>query len=132
MAKIKSLEELKKLREQAQNNVSLRVKGDNIEKMIQIRVARATCGIAAGAREVMTEFIEEMDRQNIENAVVTQTGCMGYCYAEPTVEITIPGQEPVVYGNVDMDKVHEIIEKTIKNGELVDGIIPVTHKTIEE
>ena len=65
MAKIKSLEELKKLREQAQNNVSLRVKGDNIEKMIQIRVAMATCGSAAGAREVMTEFIEEMDRQNM-------------------------------------------------------------------
>ena len=80
----------------------------------------------------MTEFIEELERQNIENTVVTQTGCMGYCYAEPTVEITIPGQEPVVYGNVDADKVHEIIEKTIKNGELVDGIIPVTHKTIEE
>ena len=54
MAKIKSLEELKKLREQAQNNVSLRVKGDNIEQMIQVRVAMATCGIAAGARPVLS------------------------------------------------------------------------------
>ena len=67
MAKIKSLDELKKIKEQAKNSVSLRVKGDNIENMIQIRVAMATCGIASGAREVMTEFIEELQKQNMDN-----------------------------------------------------------------
>ncbi len=96
MAKIKSLEELKKIKEQAQNTVSLRVKGDNIENLIQIRVAMATCGIAAGARETMDEFIKVLQEEKIENAVVTQTGCMGYCYAEPTIELTMPGKEPVV------------------------------------
>ena len=60
MVKIKSLEELKRIKEQAQNSVSLRVKGDNIENMIQIRVAMATCGIASGAREVMNEFVEAL------------------------------------------------------------------------
>lgn len=131
MAKIKSLEELRKIKEQAQNSVSLRVKGDNIENLIQIRVAMATCGIAAGARETMDEFIKVLKEEHIDNAVVTQTGCMGYCYAEPTIELTMPGKEPVVYGHVDREKVHEIIEKGIKNGEMLDGIIPVTHNTVE-
>ena len=71
-----------------------------------------------------------IDRRNIDG-IVTQTGCMGYCYAEPTVEITLPGQDPVVYGEVDEKKADEIIEKYIKNGELVDGIIPVNYETIE-
>lgn len=131
MAKIKSLDELRKIKEQAKNTVSLRVKGDNIEDMIQVRVAMATCGIAAGAREVMNEFIEELERQHMDNVVVTQTGCMGYCYAEPTLELTIPGKEPIIYGYVDKEKVHEIIEKTIKTGELLDGIINASHRTIE-
>ncbi len=131
MAKIKSLEELKKIKEQAKNTVSLRVKGDNIENLVQVRVAMATCGIASGARETMDEFIKVLNEQNMDNVVVTQTGCMGYCYAEPTIELTIPGKEPVVYGYVDKAKVHEIIEKGIKGGEMLDGIIPVTHNTVE-
>ncbi len=131
MAKIKSLEELKKIKEQAKNTVSLRVKGDNIENLVQVRVAMATCGIASGARETMDEFIKVLNEQNMDNVVVTQTGCMGYCYAEPTIELTIPGKEPVVYGYVDKAKVHEIIEKAIKGGEMLDGIIPVTHNTVE-
>ncbi len=131
MVKIKSLEELKRIKEQAQNSVSLRVKGDNIENMIQIRVAMATCGIASGAREVMNEFVEALAEEKIDNAVVTQTGCMGYCYAEPTIELTMPGKDPIIYGYVDKAKVHEIIDKTIKHGELIDGIINSQYKTIE-
>ena len=131
MPKIKSLDELRKIKEQAQNTVSLRVKGDNIENLIQIRVAMATCGIAAGARDTMDEFIKVLQEEHIDNAVVTQTGCMCYCYAEPTIELTMPGKEPVVYGYVDKAKVHEIVEKGIKGGEMLDGIIPVTHNTVE-
>ncbi|WP_058485124.1 (2Fe-2S) ferredoxin domain-containing protein [Defluviitalea phaphyphila] len=132
MAKIKSLEELKQLREQFKSKVDLREKGDKMEKMIQIRVAMATCGIAAGARDVMNALVDEVSAQKLDNVVISQTGCMGYCYAEPTVEVTIPGKEPVVFGEVDKEKVKEIIEKYVKNGELLDGIIPVTHKTVDE
>lgn len=132
MAKIKSLQELMKVKENAQSKVDLRVKGDNIENLVQVKVAMATCGIASGARDIMNTFVEESAKAGLDNVVVTQTGCMGYCYAEPTVEITLPGEKPVVYGDVTVDRAKEIIEKTIKNGELLDGIIPVTHKTIEE
>ena len=131
MAKIKSLDELMKIKEDVKNKVSLREKGDNVDQLIQIKVAMATCGIAAGAREVMDYMIQETHKQGIDNVVVTQTGCMSYCYAEPTIEVTLPNQEPVVFGNVDESKAKEIIEKYLKAGELVDGIIPATHKTVE-
>lgn len=131
MAKIKSFEELKKIKEQVQSKVDLREKGENIDDLIQVRVAMATCGIASGAREIMNYMIDEMANQGIDNVVVTQTGCMGYCYAEPTIEVTIPNNESIVYGDVTKEKAKEIIEKHIKNGVLVDGIIPATHKTIE-
>lgn len=131
MAKIKSLDELIKLKEEVKSKVSIREQGDNIENLVQVKVAMATCGIASGAREVMNYMIEELGNQKIDNVVVTQTGCMGYCYAEPTIEVSLPGEEPVVYGDVTKEKAKEVIEKHIKNGELLDGIIPVIHKTIE-
>jgi NADP-reducing hydrogenase subunit HndB len=131
MAKIKSLDELMKIKNDVKNKVSLREKGENVDELIQIKVAMATCGIAAGAREVMDYMIQETHRQGIDNVVVTQTGCMSYCYAEPTIEVTLPNQEPVVFGDVDETKAKEIIEKYLKAGELVDGIIPATHKTVE-
>ena len=131
MAKIKSLEELKKIKEQAQQSVSLRVKGDNIENLVQVRVAMATCGIAAGARETMNEFIKVLNEEHMDNVVVTQTGCMGYCYAEPTVEVTLPGKEPLVFGHVKKAKVDEIIARYIQHGELLDDIIPVTYTAVK-
>jgi len=131
MAKIKSLDELMKIKENVQNKVDLREKGENIENLIQVRVAMATCGIAAGAREIMDYIIQDTYKEGIDNVVVTQTGCMGYCYLEPTIEVTLPGKEPVVFGEVTQEKAKEIIDKYMKNGELVDGIIPVTHKTVE-
>lgn len=131
MAKIKSLDELKKIKADVQGQVALREKGENVDSLIQIKVAMATCGIAAGAREIMDFMIQDTYKEGIQNVVVTQTGCMGYCYAEPTIQVTLPNQEPVVFGGVTQAKAKEIIEKYLKNGELVDGIIPVTHKTIE-
>jgi len=96
---------------------------------VQVKVAMATCGIASGAKDTM-EFMEEaLDKRGVD-AIVTQTGCMGYCYAEPTIEVTLPGREPVVFGGVNLDKADIIIEKYIKSGELVDGIIPVNYQTI--
>lgn len=131
MAAIKTLDDLRKMREQMQTQISLREKSDQSENLIQIKVAMATCGIAAGAREIMEAFITQLDTRKI-NAIVTQTGCMGFCYAEPTIEILIPGQEPVIYGQVDKQKVQEIIDRHLLRNELVDGIIPISFRTIED
>ncbi len=131
MAKVKSLADLQKLKANLQSKVNIREKGESAENLVQIKVAMATCGIASGAKEVMEFFIEELEKRNIES-VVTQTGCMGYCYAEPTIEVTVPGKEPLVFGYVDKRKADEIIERYIKNGELVDGIIPKNYETIDD
>ncbi len=129
MSQIKSLDDLRKIKEAVQQKIQLREKSLDPEKVVQIKVGMATSGIASGAREVMAFLIEELEKRNIE-AVVTQVGDMGYCYAEPTIEVTLPGKEPVVFGNVDTKKADEIIEKYIKNGELIDGILPANYHTI--
>ncbi len=128
MAKVKTLDDLRKMKDELKNKITLREKADDPESLVQIKVSMATCGIASGAKEIMNYFIEELDNQNID-AVVTQTGCMGYCYAEPTIEVTLPGEKPLVFGNVTTPKASEIIEKYIKGGELVDGIIPDSYNT---
>ena len=130
MAKVKSLADLKKIKEKLQTKMDLREKSNDPESLVQIKVAMATCGIASGAKEVMEFLIEETAKRGIQT-VVTQTGCMGYCYAEPTIEVQMPGKDPVVFGDVDTKKADEIVEKYIKQGELVDGIIPVNYKTID-
>jgi len=131
MAKVKTLEDLKRMRDELQSKLTLREKSDHPEKMVQIKVSMATCGIASGAKETMNYLIEALDSKAID-AVVTQTGCMGYCHSEPTIEVHVPGTEPVVYGHVDVKKAEEIIERHIIGGELVDGIIPAAYKTTDE
>ena len=130
MAKVKTLDDLRRMKDQLKSKISLRENGENPESMVQVKVSMSTCGIASGAKEIMNFFMDEFDSQGLD-AVVTQTGCMGYCYAEPTIEVTKPGEKPLVFGNVTTDKAMEIIEKYIKEGELVDGIIPDSYETIE-
>jgi NADP-reducing hydrogenase subunit HndB len=129
MNKIKNLADLKELKEKLQTKMRFREKSKYPDQLIQIRVAMATCCIASGSRETMNYIVDELDKRNID-AMVTQTGCMGYCYAEPTIEVIMPGKEPIVFGYVDVKKADEIIEKYIKGGALVDGIIPVNYKVI--
>lgn len=130
MSKIKSLADLKKIRDEKQAGISPREKGESAENLVQVKVAMATCGIASGAKDTMEFLVDALEKRGVD-ALVTQTGCMGYCYAEPTIEVTLPGQDPVVFGGVNREKADEIIEKYIKNGELVDGIIPVNYETID-
>ena len=130
MSKITSLADLKKRREELKSGLDIRVKAIDSENVVQVKVAMATCGIASGAKTIMEFFLEQLERRNVA-AVVTQTGCMGYCYAEPTIEVKLPGQDPVVFGFVDLKRADQIIEKYIKTGELVDGIIPVNYQTID-
>lgn len=127
-----SLEALKDLREQVKNQVDLREKGEQVEKMAMIRVAMATCGIAAGAREVMNFLAEEVVKRKLDHVVITQSDCMGYCDVEPTVEVRLPGAESIVYGNVTKERALEILEKHVLGGEIIEGIIKVEHKFLDE
>lgn len=130
MNKIKNLADLRKIKDDLHNKITLRERSDSPEAIIQIRVGMATSGIASGAKEIMAYLIEELDKRNIE-ALVLQVGDMGYCYAEPTIEVTRPGEDPVVFGYVDIAKADEIIEKYIKNGEMIEGILPANYQSID-
>jgi NADP-reducing hydrogenase subunit HndB len=131
MNKIKSLEDLRKMKQSLEHGMNIREKSNEPDSLVQIRVAMATCGIASGARTVMNALVEKIEQEKIP-AVVTQGGCMGYCYAEPTIEVKVPGKDPVVFGNVDAVRAIEIVEKYIVNGELLDGIIPTNYQSINE
>ncbi len=131
MTKVKSLSDLKAMKEKFQSTLDVREKGNNQEEMVQITVAMATCGIASGAKQVMEYMMEKAEAMNI-STVFTQTGCMGFCHAEPTVEVKIPGKEPLVFGHVDNKKADEIFEKYILNNEIVDGVLTPNNKVTDK
>ena len=87
---MKSLEELRAIRERMQKQIDLR---ENSEDNIRVVVGMATCGIAAGARPVLTAFLEEVAKRELKNVTVTQTGCIGVCRLEPIAEVYVPGEE---------------------------------------
>ena len=82
----------------------------------------ATCGIAAGAKGVFDHLLKAADEKGLE-IILTQSDCMGHCNMEPTVEVILPGKEPVMFGNVDNAKADEILDKYIAKGEFVEGVI---------
>lgn len=122
MKTIKSPAELKKLKTEVRNRMSAKEK-------ISVRVHMGTSGLASGAKEIYEFLKVELEKRNVD-AIVMSTGDMGYSFAEPTMEVKLPGETPVVFGNVDKLKADEIIEKYIRNGELVDGVLPSNFRTI--
>ena len=120
MAKM-SLEELRKLRDVKKTDIQKReVEG----KDIQIIVGMGTCGIAAGAKVTLDAFLKALDEARLsDRVVVRQTGCMGLCHSEPTVEIISPGMPQVLYGKVDAATAEQIVKKHIVGRELIDNII---------
>ncbi|MBC7765071.1 MAG: (2Fe-2S) ferredoxin domain-containing protein [Hyphomonadaceae bacterium] len=119
---MKTLEDLKALRDKMKANLDVRQAGDN-ENNVKIIVGMATCGIAAGARETFNAMMAEASALGLKNITFTQSGCMGSCYAEPTVEVTVLNQQPILYGNVTAEKGKEIIAKHIQHGELLQNLI---------
>ena len=114
---MKSLAELQAIRNRMIEQVNMR-KDDNIDT--RVVVGMATCGIAAGARPVMLEFVEELKRRGLENVTVAQTGCIGMCRLEPMVEVYVKGQEKVTYVHMSPDKVARVVTEHIVNGRPVD------------
>lgn len=123
MTRVKSLADLRALREKLSSSLEVREKGEHPEQLVQVRVAMGTCGIAAGAKEVMEHMMQKAHELKID-AVFTQEPCMGYCNLEPTIEICMPGKETVVFGKVDNHRADEILQRYVLQGEMVDGIIP--------
>jgi NADP-reducing hydrogenase subunit HndB len=120
MAKM-TLEELRKLRDSKKTDLKKR---DAEGKEIQVIVGMGTCGIAAGAKHTLDAFLASLDENKlVETVMVRQTGCMGLCHSEPTVEVVVPGMPAVIYGKVDPAVAGEIVTKHIIGRELLDNHI---------
>ncbi|MBN1261878.1 MAG: (2Fe-2S) ferredoxin domain-containing protein [Anaerolineae bacterium] len=112
---MKSLEELRKIKERALERRKLAGEGAKS----RITVAMGTCGIAAGARDTMKAVLNEIEKRQIADVVVTQTGCMGLCEYEPMVTIKIGEADEVTYGKIDAARIPTLIEKHLLGGEPV-------------
>ena len=129
MDKIKNLADLRKMKEGMQGKFQMRENSNSAEAIIQIKVGMATSGIASGAKETMNYLISELDKRQIK-ALVMQVGDMGYCHSEPTVEVTVPGKDPIVFGNVDIARAQELIDSYLVKGELIEGVLPANYRSI--
>lgn len=120
MAKM-TLEQLRKLREEKKGEM---IKRDVEGKNIQIIVGMGTCGIAAGAKQTFDEIIKEVDANGLgAQVVIRQTGCMGLCHVEPTVEVVMPDMPDTIYGKVDGAIAKEIVVRHILGKALLENHI---------
>ena len=113
---MKSLAELKAIKEKMKDKVVIREGGEEV----RVVVGMATCGIAAGARPVLNALVEEVEKLDLAGKVsVSQTGCIGICQFEPVVEVFEAGKEKVTYVKVDAEKAKKIAEQHLKGGKVV-------------
>jgi NADP-reducing hydrogenase subunit HndB len=113
---MKTLKELAEIRERMQNKINIR-KEDGVE--YRVVVGMATCGIAAGARPVLTALVDEINRRHLTNVIVSQTGCIGVCRLEPVVEVYGASGEKVTYVNMTDEKARKIVSEHIVNNRVV-------------
>ena len=113
---MKSLAELQAIRDKARGKVTLREGQDDA---IRVLVGMATCGIAAGARPVLTTIVEEVAKRGLQNVMVTQTGCIGICQFEPVVEVVEPGKDKITYVKMTPEKAVRMVNDHLVNGNVV-------------
>lgn len=115
---MKSLEELKAIRERNQSKVGVRSESETQTRVV---VGMATCGIASGARPVLAALSDAVQKEFLTDKIsVTPTGCIGLCQYEPIVEIYEPGKEKVTYVKVNPEKAMDILEQHIVRGQAID------------
>jgi NADP-reducing hydrogenase subunit HndB len=111
-----TLEDLARIREQSRRTTDLRGGG---EYRAKITVHMGTCGIAAGARKIMSAFMQEMEKQDVSDVLLTNSGCAGLCSREPMATVELSGKPPVKYVELTEDKAREIFRRHVLGGEIV-------------
>ena len=115
---MKTLEELRAIRERMQSQVSMRAEDHNHTRVV---VGMATCGIASGARPVLTKLSSLVQEKNLTDKIsVTQTGCIGLCQYEPIVEVMEPGKQKITYIKMTPEKAEEVLERHLIGGHIVE------------
>ena len=116
MAKLK-LEDLKKIKDRVRQDTSLR-EGGSVAK---ITVHMGTCGIASGARDVMSALMEELTISERRDIIVTTSGCIGLCSEEPLVTVELLNQEPIRYHFMDKNKMRQVFRRHVLEGEIQEA-----------
>jgi NADP-reducing hydrogenase subunit HndB len=119
MPTVKSLDDLKKIKEQATQKRDIKTASGQA----QVTVAMGTCGIAAGARDTMKAVLETIETGGLQGIVVTQTGCIGLCEWEPIVQVTIGDQPKVTYGKVTPERAQQILKEHVVGGQVVKSLV---------
>lgn len=114
-----SRDDFKKLRDECKRAAS--PKGEQAKATITVLIGMGTCGIAAGAKAALEAFNDELAKNPMTQVVVRQTGCMGLCHSEPTVEVRMHGMPETVYGCVTAEVARRIVQEHIRGGRLVEG-----------
>lgn len=109
-----TIDDLKKIKERVKKDTSLREGGSTVK----ITVHMGTCGIAAGAREVMDALLQEMNETDREDIRVITSGCMGMCSSEPNVTVEMQDKEPVIYQHIDSKKMRQVFKRHVLMGEV--------------
>lgn len=115
MARIK-LSDLDKIKDKVQAETNLR----EGRHRIRINVHMGTCGIAAGARNIVKAFMDAIEAGGVTDVVVVTSGCAGLCSKEPMVTVEIKDSAPVKYVSLDPAKAKEIFEKHVLGGQIVE------------
>jgi NADP-reducing hydrogenase subunit HndB len=114
MPRIK-IADLDRIREETRRTTLLR-EGDSRAK---ITVHMGTCGIAAGARQIMSTLLDDIQQRNLKDIILTTSGCAGLCSKEPMATVEIKGEAPVKYIQLTPDKIRDIVTQHVLNGEIV-------------
>jgi len=119
---MKTLEELRQIRQKAQNDLKMRTSSYKYK----IVVGMGTSGIAMGARDVMKTFLDEIAARNLSDILVSQTGEKGLSSLEPVVDIIEEGKPTITYGNLNPEKARRIIIDHLVNNHIVNDYVVTT------
>jgi NADP-reducing hydrogenase subunit HndB len=111
-----TLDDLKRIKEEAKTATTLREGGQRVK----ITVHMGTCGIASGARAVMSAFMDEIARRQVHDVIITTSGCAGLCSREPMATVELLGEAPVKYVDLDDAKSREILVEHVIGGKMVE------------
>jgi NADP-reducing hydrogenase subunit HndB len=115
MSKIKP-EDLEKIRERMARTMNLR-DGDARAK---VTVHMGTCGIAAGARKIMSSLLGLLEEKKVNDVVITTSGCAGLCSREPMLTVELKGEAPIKYVDLDEEKTRKIFSEHVLSGVVVE------------
>jgi len=127
MAKL-TIDDLKKIKNKVEKEDQFRAG----KKRVKLTVHMGTCGIASGAKEILDTFMDEISENNIDDVLITTSGCIGICSREPLATIEEQGKDPIVYEHLTQNKARQIFKRHVMKGEIQNDFVLARGREQEE